>query len=84
MKQTAQSITRGARGALTAAEILALREHRLEADLTYRQLADRIGIAFSKLHALLNNPVVIANDRTAFKVRRYLDGASREHRRVTA
>src|SRR5262245_48354141 len=58
---------------LTAADILQLQEHRLEADLTYRALAARIGIALSRIHTLLHNPIVTANDRTAFKVRRYLD-----------
>jgi hypothetical protein len=57
---------------LSAADILRLQEHRLEADLTYRALAARIGIALSRIYTLLHNPVVTANDRTAFKVRRYL------------
>ncbi len=72
MKQTVQSAQHGP---LTAAEIMALHEHRLEADLTYRDLASKIGIALSKVHELLNNPTVVANDRTAFKVRRYLNTA---------
>jgi hypothetical protein len=58
---------------LTAADILRLQEHRLEADLTYRALAARIGIALSRIYTLLHNPFVTANDRTAFKVRKYLD-----------
>lgn len=68
MKQTARSTQRG----LTAGEIMTLQEHRLSEDLPYRTLAVRIGIGLSKLHDLLNNPTVIANERTAFKVRRYL------------
>jgi len=57
---------------LTDAEVAILEEHRLEADLSYRELAARIGIATSRVHGLLNSPLKIANDRTAFKVRRYL------------
>jgi hypothetical protein len=77
MKQTSRSVTKGS---LAAAEIMALQEHRLEADLTYRELAVRVGIALSKLHELLNNPTVTANDRTAFKVRRYLTSIPRKAR----
>src|SRR5262249_6674424 len=61
------------RPTLSAADILQLQEHRLEGDLTYRALAARIGIALSRIYTLPHNPVVTANDRTAFKVRRYLD-----------
>lgn len=71
MKRTSRSSP--SRGSLSAAEILALQEHRLEADLTYRELAERVGVALSKVYELLNNPTVTANDRTAFKVRRYLE-----------
>lgn len=70
MKQTSRSHTIG----LSASEIKALQEHRLESDYTYRQLADRIGIGLTKLHGLLNDPRSAANERTAFKVRRYLAG----------
>jgi DNA-binding Xre family transcriptional regulator len=56
------------------AEIRELNEVRLERDLTYRELADEVGISFSQLHHLLNSPKPPdVNDRTLFKLRRYLE-----------
>ena len=62
---------------LSASEIDALQLHRLEADLSYRALAIKVGLSLGKLHELLNDQGVIANDRTAFKVRRYLSQVDR-------
>lgn len=61
-----------------------LQKHRLEADFTYRELAERLGLGVGKLHQLLNNPVVVANERTTFKVRRYLATATKGSRRASA
>lgn len=65
---------RSRRRSNASAEIRELAALRLELDLTYRQLAEAIGISLSLLHVLLNSaksPDV--NDRTLYKIRRYLE-----------
>lgn len=59
---------------LSQSQLAQLNQIRLEEDLTYRVLAKEIGIGFTKLHALLNTPIadIRINDRTAFKVQRFL------------
>lgn len=51
---------------------------RLDKDLTYRTLAEAIGISLGLLHTLLSasKPPAV-NDRTLYKIRQYLD-AQRE------
>jgi plasmid maintenance system antidote protein VapI len=73
------------RGGITAAETSVLQLYRLEADLTYRELAKAMGLALSKVYQLLHDPHVVANERTAFKVRRFLQGLpTRRARQVAA
>lgn len=54
-----------------------LRRWRLERDLSYRVLAEAIGISPMALHNLLNN-VSKPTERTSFKIDNYL-----KHERVT-
>lgn len=60
---------------LSASELAELNQIRLDEDLTYRELSARIGVGFSKLHNVLNTAPskVRTNDRTAHKIRRYLE-----------
>lgn len=59
-------------------EIDALQTHRLENDMTYLELAKRIGVALSRMHNLLHNPRLKANERTLFKARRYLASVTQQ------
>lgn len=54
-------------------ELQELNQVRLEADLTYQQLADEIGVDASALNRLLTDPSKKPHDRTLFKIRRFLD-----------
>lgn len=53
-------------------ELAALKQIRLEEDLTFGQLAERIGIEGSSLHRLLHEETA-PMERTLYKIRRYLD-----------
>lgn len=50
------------------AVLAGLRRYRLEQDFTYRELADRIGLAHSKVFRLLNDTHPRINDRTRYRV----------------
>jgi transcriptional regulator with XRE-family HTH domain len=55
-------------------ELQELQRIRLDEDLSYEELADRIGLKDnSTLHRLLNNPDRIPFDRTLHKIRRFLE-----------
>jgi transcriptional regulator with XRE-family HTH domain len=54
-------------------ELLELNRIRLDEDLTYEDLAERIGIDRTTLLRLLQQPNRGAHDRTLHKIRRYLD-----------
>lgn len=45
-----------------------LRRYRLEQDFTYRELAERIGLAHSKVFRLLNDSKPRINERTRYRV----------------
>ncbi len=56
----------------SAADVAALNQLRLEEDLTYADLGERIGIHSAALHRILNGrsePI----DRTLFKIRKFLE-----------
>lgn len=59
---------------LTAREVAELSNLRLERDLTYEQLANEIGVARTQLHSAINTPLkdLRMNERTEFKIRRFL------------
>jgi hypothetical protein len=65
-------------------ELLQLAALRLDEDLTYRELAEHIGVDHTALFRLLNTPSARPNDRTLHKIRRYLDGQKQPARRATA
>lgn len=46
---------------------------RLEHDLSYRALSEGIGVSERTVYRILNLPNQALHDRTAFKIRRYLD-----------
>jgi transcriptional regulator with XRE-family HTH domain len=54
-------------------EIIELRRIRLEEDLTYLELARRIGLSERTLYRAMNVPDSNVWDRTMFKMRRYLN-----------
>jgi hypothetical protein len=61
-------------------EVARLSELRLRRDLPFRVLAAEIGLTEANLYRLLTRSVV-ANERTAFRIRGYLDG--QKSRRAT-
>jgi transcriptional regulator with XRE-family HTH domain len=62
-------------------EIDELRQARLEDDLTYRQLAERLQVSGSQVHRILNSTESRVNDRTLFRIRQYLAGRRTKGRR---
>jgi hypothetical protein len=54
-------------------DIQRLNQYRLDEDLSYRQLAERVGIPSRTLFTLLTQESVQPYDRTALKIRRFLD-----------
>lgn len=50
-----------------------LRRYRLEQDFTYRELADRIGLAHSKVFRLLNDARPSVNDRTRYRIESFAE-----------
>jgi transcriptional regulator with XRE-family HTH domain len=53
-------------------EVQELRVVRLEDNLTFRQLARLIGVTHGGAYKLLTAPGARPNDRTLFRIRRYL------------
>ena len=49
-----------------------LHQHRLEADLTYQELANRIGVSFFPIFRLLKDRDATCSERTEYKIRKYL------------
>lgn len=64
-------------------EIVELNQARLEDDLTYQVLADRIGLDDGHLVRLLNGATPHPHDRTLHKIRRFLDARDRALGRST-
>jgi transcriptional regulator with XRE-family HTH domain len=62
-------------------ELTELRTFRLENGLTYRALADKVGVAYRTLYGLLNEPSPRPYDRTLFKIRRFLESQRTPSRR---
>jgi len=52
-----------------------LARYRLEADLSYDQLALRVGKSRSWVHQFLTAPKPTATERTLFQIRTFLDSA---------
>jgi hypothetical protein len=57
----------------TSSELETLNQIRLDADLTYVELAEAIGIDASALFRILNHPTRKPHDRTLHKIRRFLE-----------
>lgn len=54
-------------------EVAELSRIRVERDLTYAALAAQIGVTTHTLYRLLTKPRSQPNERTAFKIRRWLE-----------
>lgn len=54
-------------------ELAELNQIRLAEGLTYRELADLVGLSFRTVHQLLNAEAPQPFDRTLYKIRRFLD-----------
>lgn len=50
-----------------------LNRERLERDLTYKALSKGIGVSERTVYRICNLPDQALRDRTAFKIRKYLD-----------